>query len=288
MRRVEKDFQKPPVELKACVQKYKMIFLAENKDEALKSNYYQNARKALEELYHGKCAYCEISNKTGSYMRIDHYRPKSLYPWLAVEWSNLVYSCEICNTKKGNQFPLPEGISRVIKGEPGSAESLANSRVLLDENPLLLHPELNDPRQHLEFQIDGIIKGKNGSKIGETTIKVCDLNRIDLRIARKTQIDRILSRINEITEFIAVLIMKSPEVYYRDEIFWLSFYSKTFHALRKLQEPKDQNAFTLLGFYMYEEFPYFIIGRLPENDMRLIVRKAFMLFKEGKLEVNTL
>ncbi|MCU0289006.1 MAG: TIGR02646 family protein [Acidobacteria bacterium] len=287
MRHVKKDFLNPPVELKACTQKYKMIFLSENKEEVIINNDYQKAKKALEKLYHGKCAYCEISNKAGSYMRIDHYRPKSLYPWLAVEWSNLVYSCEICNTKKGNQFPLPEGIARVITGEPGSEECLANSQILLGETPLLLHPELDDPRQYLEFEIDGIIKEKSGSKIGQMTVRVCDLNRIDLRIARKTQIDRMLSRINETTTFIAKLINKFPEVYYRDEISWLSCYSETFHALQKLQEPGDQNTFTLLGYYMYEEFQHFIIDRLPAGDVRLIARKAFMLFKEGKLKTNT-
>lgn len=285
MRRVEKDFHKPPPELKTCARKYKKIFLDGNEDEAVQSKCYKKAGEALGKLYHGKCAYCEISIGAGAYTRIDHYRPKSIYKWLAVEWSNLVPSCEVCNTKKKDHFPLPEGVPMATKGEPESEDSPANSKVLLDENPLLLHPELDEPRHHLEFETNGRIKGKDGSSRGKKTIEVCNLNRDDLLRERKSQIDGILGSIQFFSETIIVIKEKKPEVYYRDEVFWLCLYSKSFRELRKLQEPGDQRAFTLLGLCMYEKFEYFIIRGLPENEaMRDIVRKAFMLFKEGKLE----
>jgi uncharacterized protein (TIGR02646 family) len=176
MRRVKKDFHRPPPELKTCAREYKKIFLDGNEDEALTRKCYKTAGKALEKLYHGKCAYCEIYIEAVSYTRIDHYRPKSIYKWLAVEWSNLVPSCERCNTRKGIKFPLPRGKSRVTKGEPESEENHANSKVLLDEDPLLLHPELDDPRRHLEFETDGSIKEKNDSARGlsifGTTVKL--------------------------------------------------------------------------------------------------------------------
>jgi len=287
MRRVEKDFHKPPPELKTCAQEYKKIFLDGNEDEAVQSKCYKKAGEALGKLYHGKCAYCEISIGPGSYMRIDHYRPKSIYKWLAVEWSNLVSSCEVCSTKKRDQFPLPEGVPMATKGEPESEDSPANSKVLLDENPLLLHPELDEPRRHLEFETNGSIKEKNGSKKGKTTIKVCCLNRDNLRRERKLQIDGILNNVRFFTKKISRIIDKNPDVYYQDELFWLSLYAKTFLELHKLQEPGDQRAFTLLGFYMYEDFEYFIIRRLQvDENARIFVRKAFVLFKEGKLQAN--
>lgn len=287
MRRVEKEFHKPPPELKACAQKYKNIFRDGNEDEALKTDCYRKARKALEELYHGKCAYCEIYIEAVSYTRIDHYRPKSIYKWLAVEWSNLVLSCERCNTKKGNEFPLHREKSRVTKGEPESEESHANSKILLDENPLLLHPELDDPRRHLEFETDGKIKKKNDSARGEKTIKVCDLDRDILRRERKLQIDGILYWVQKVTVRVISFLEEIPELCHNDKaiLHLLSFYYEIFDELRKLQDPENDHAFTLLGLYMYEEFEYFIIGGLPDKrDTRAIVRKAFRLFKEGKLQ----
>lgn len=287
MRRVEKDFHKPPPELKACARKYKKIFRDGNEDEALKTDCYRKARKALEELYHGKCAYCEIYIEAVSYTRIDHYRPKSIYKWLAVEWSNLVLSCERCNTKKGNEFPLHREKSRVTKGEPESEDCLANSNVLKDENALLLHPELDDPRRHLEFETDGKIKKKNDSARGEKTIKVCDLNRETLWRERKRQIDEILIGIRFVSYAIIKCLEKNPELFHIEEarLRVLSSYCDAFKELKRLRDPGNPHAFTLLGYYMYEEFEHFIIRGLKENEViGILVREAFMLFKEGKLE----
>jgi len=65
-------------------------------------------RHDLEELYFGKCAYCE-TKVTGAVLRVDHYRPKNRikeeqthtgYYWLGYEWSNLFPACEKCNLAK--------------------------------------------------------------------------------------------------------------------------------------------------------------------------------------------
>ena len=58
------------------------------------------------------CAYCErpchSQGRPGSPSdaeTIDHFRPRSLFPGLCLEWLNLVYACYRCNQRKGNQWP---------------------------------------------------------------------------------------------------------------------------------------------------------------------------------------
>lgn len=37
--------------------------------------------------------------------QVDHYRPKSAYPKLALTWENLLWGCGVCNGDKGSTFP---------------------------------------------------------------------------------------------------------------------------------------------------------------------------------------
>lgn len=54
----------------------------------------------------GKCAYCEAPVEAVAHGDVEHFRPKSVYWWLAYCYDNYAYSCQICNqTYKGNKFP---------------------------------------------------------------------------------------------------------------------------------------------------------------------------------------
>jgi hypothetical protein len=129
------------------------------------------------------------------------------YFWLALNWRNLVPSCPKCNrgAGKGNQFPIggrhlselvlsAEEEVRLLEPpikSPRRQGVLYLSCLDLDarENPLGLLP-LNpqkgrDPRDHLTFGVGGIVGAK--SEIGEHTIRLFDLKREDLRIARQRQ-----------------------------------------------------------------------------------------------------
>jgi hypothetical protein len=69
---------------------------------------------ALSHTFRGKCAFCEVTlNESG---RTVHMRPlryvdsfakehREYYLWLAFEWRNLFYSCDVCASRKGNKFP---------------------------------------------------------------------------------------------------------------------------------------------------------------------------------------
>ncbi len=103
-------------------------------------------RKALSEMQHGKCCYCERKRDPTHESDIEHFRPKakvteadeshSGYWWLAYDWANLFLSCKTCNEKyKKNHFPLSDEHARAH----GPDDDIAS------EDPLLIHPETDEP-----------------------------------------------------------------------------------------------------------------------------------------------
>lgn len=100
-------------------------------------------KDTLEGLSDKKCWYSEARD-TVSHWQVDHYRPKSIYPWLAFAWQNLRLCGGKPNLRKTNEFPLAAGSAR------GTLAAGVNS-----EKPLLLDPtRLGDP-ELLTFKADG-------------------------------------------------------------------------------------------------------------------------------------
>ncbi len=145
-------------------------------------NGYQIAKDHLWENQYGKCCYCEKwGERSGN--DVEHYRPKCIYWWLAFTWSNLLYACDQCNSRKNSQFDL-------LSGERLKPEAEAPG----DEVPLLLDP--SDPRinpvEYIEFKWKPYFAGgrhqwvaeprKSGNDkvIGDASIGVYGLNRVDL------------------------------------------------------------------------------------------------------------
>lgn len=120
--------------------------------ERLIRNRYDVARQQLFEMQHYKCCYCETKQNTHKWETVEHFRPKcevtrdgSSYPgywWLAWTWTNLLFCCMQCNTYKGAAFPLAPGSTPLAVDElpPGG------------EQPLLLDPAVDDPREHIQFR----------------------------------------------------------------------------------------------------------------------------------------
>ncbi len=52
--------------------------------------------------YGSKCACCGITPKDGAVMNVDHIKPRSKYPELALDFDNLQALCNECNHGKGN------------------------------------------------------------------------------------------------------------------------------------------------------------------------------------------
>jgi hypothetical protein len=121
---------------------------------------HDQIKSELVKMFHGKCAYCESKITVVTYGAIEHFCPKSEYPDLTFEWTNLLLSCDVCNDAghKGTNFPLD-----------------------INGNPLLIDPTdgITDPNMHLEFSWDAIagmanVYGRDDR--GKTVEAIFDLN----------------------------------------------------------------------------------------------------------------
>jgi hypothetical protein len=160
----------------------------------IRDNLYKQMRSILFDAFFGKCAYCEAHFALDQTGDVEHYRPKAGvmdehdqridhpgYYWLAYEWSNLLPSCSRCNrlTKtndgrrvgKGERFPVM-GNRATAPGEEAN------------EQPLFLHPYVDDPELHLRLDPEtGILAGLTPR--GRACVELLDLNREGLPEARR-------------------------------------------------------------------------------------------------------
>lgn len=118
----------------------------------------------LNEIYHGCCAYCESEVETTSSPRIEHFRPKSLFPRLIFEYDNMNYSCERCNTFKGDKW-----------------------------NELYFSPSEENPEEHIKFDKTTAVPI---DERGNEMIELVQLNRDKLIENRKNKYDLIETYIN--------------------------------------------------------------------------------------------
>ena len=71
---------------------------------------HESVKSALKNLQHGKCCFCEAKVSHVSHGDVEHFRPKAGYQidenaplvrpgyfWLAYDFSNLFFACQICN-----------------------------------------------------------------------------------------------------------------------------------------------------------------------------------------------
>ena len=145
------------------------------------SRIYSNkhVKDLLKHAYHDKCAFCEQKIETA----IEHFRPKTKYPWLAVEWSNLLPVCSKCDGHRRGKFEI-RGIDVTVENLSNDPMILnADSDILVDEDTLLIHPEVDSPENHIFFDFSGNAVGR--TEKGRYTIDVFRLNRDELLIKRK-------------------------------------------------------------------------------------------------------
>ncbi|MCP4150291.1 MAG: hypothetical protein GY757_21260 [bacterium] len=172
MIKVNKDYDNPPEKLEASGCKRKIKRAVERKDgDKYNGNHYRHKdvkKILLEKIYRHKCSYCESYSEHVATLQVEHYRPRNGlqpqqtgdekhngYYWLGCEWSNLLLGCPKCNGAgaKGVRFPITG--TRVYDDTPfddtGSIDSFDRSRFhadkspLIDEEPLLLNPEIDEP-----------------------------------------------------------------------------------------------------------------------------------------------
>lgn len=66
------------------------------------SSEWRKLRYQALKLYGAKCACCGRTAKHGCVMHVDHIKPRSKYPHLALEITNLQILCDECNVSKSN------------------------------------------------------------------------------------------------------------------------------------------------------------------------------------------
>ncbi|WP_114459338.1 hypothetical protein [Runella aurantiaca] len=178
------------------------------------SKRWSVAKKQLFAETHNKCAYCETPTKVVAHGDVEHYRPKSIYWWLAYSYENYLVSCAICNEiHKKDQFPiagnrlLPPLLSTdtgtvelerlAVSLNPDSFNALAGQdyETFLNlhqaEQPLLINPYYDDPADFFAFEVDHILRTVDIIPINEgvmhvvkTTIEVYGLNRTEVSFLR--------------------------------------------------------------------------------------------------------
>ena len=74
-------------------------------DEFYSSREWRTLRVRVLEQYQCKCMMCGESPKVhGIVIHVDHIKPRSNYPELALTFSNLQLLCEACNLGKSNKY----------------------------------------------------------------------------------------------------------------------------------------------------------------------------------------
>lgn len=287
MKQVTKDFSAVPAKLLTanCTRKVKDS-LAEKGDHKFSTTYYasDDIKTSLSTIYNHKCAFCENNTTAGASLQVEHYRPKakvtedvlhSGYYWLGYQWSNLLYACSKCNRSKANFFPIKNSGTRVSKpsmlpsGLLDVKKCKSDYTDFINEEPLLINPELTNPRLHLLFLPTGKIKGKTDE--GKETILKCKLYRSPLVIARKKIISDVLRELK------LVLLAYHERVASKDTVSYV-VKQQTLILLRKCNE---NDSFSELARTALLNFEYFFIRRFGNQRDQSLIRDPF---KEIKLD----
>jgi uncharacterized protein (TIGR02646 family) len=125
---------------------------------------YQRYKRQLRQDFEYRCAYCGIHEaEWGGYrhFQIGHFRPKKLFPWLQAEYTNLLYSCDICSCYKRSDWP----VDTPTPDQRG-----------------YLNPCDYDHNEYFEVREDGTIQGRAAA--AKYMIEALHLNRIQLKQLR--------------------------------------------------------------------------------------------------------
>ncbi|HTU92088.1 MAG TPA: hypothetical protein VMF69_18535, partial [Gemmataceae bacterium] len=148
-------------------------------------------KEALRKDQHEKCAFCESKFSHVGYGDVEHLRPKRGYKqhgrdrlrypgyyWLVYEWTNLFYSCQLCNQRfKKNLFPLQNPHRR----------ARCHHHDISAEKPLLVDPAAVDPSLFVTFRNE-YARPLKRNPIGRRTIAVLGLNRKELIEVRRDRL----------------------------------------------------------------------------------------------------
>lgn len=155
---------------------------------------HSTVKDALIKIQGGTCCFCESIVLGIAHGDIEHFRPKAGYKqdktdklnkpgyfWLAYDWNNLLFSCQICNqSNKGNLFPLKDVSKRCNMINPFSVEN---------EEPMLIDPSKINPANHITFYMH---TPSGSTQEGRMTIEYLGLRREALEEKRRQTLNNLL------------------------------------------------------------------------------------------------
>lgn len=143
-------------------------------------------RERLMKMCYGKCSYCESAiGEESSYLSVDHFFPKTLYPDEVLEWKNLVPSCSFCNSSKKE----------------------LNTRVVP-----IINPYKDIPQQHLRLNANYISYVPIDDK-GKNTQKHLNLNKTEKRaVARYRVISEMEKKLADLSVLIIEDFINNPKI----------------------------------------------------------------------------
>lgn len=145
------------------------------------STFWKLAKTQLKKESFGKCAYCEANTEVVAHGDVEHYRPKSVYWWLAYTYDNYLYACQICNQiYKSDNFPIGgvpfvapplratssleelELMAGNISPDPIDVNHHYTLQTFLQnhqlELALLINPYFDNPSDYLTYEADDVIE----------------------------------------------------------------------------------------------------------------------------------
>jgi hypothetical protein len=278
------------------------IWMDEKRRHTFQTRFYSNGviKQKLLAFFYSKCAYCEdYMGNTKSYIekpiwdwQTEHYRPKDGvkedkthigYYWLAYECTNLLISCPICNSllRKSNHFPLLPNTVR-LKDE----DFISNGKLVFKkcsiyqsemkkEQPILLNPVLDNPREYIKFCKDGTIKGIDSDNRGQESIKIIGLDRDALKVRRKDVINEIRNEIQKSAK--SVYDTSKPNK--PDQKVFTGIIDRCLKKiLNDIRNPKE--SFIGLRLTIFENFDEFIL----RNELPTTHKPYILPYKENLLE----
>jgi uncharacterized protein (TIGR02646 family) len=205
----------------------------DERKQYIKKNYviWKELKDELRKGSNGKCWYCESSISANSPGDVDHFRPKNKveespthtgYWWLAFEWRNYRYSCELCNRintdleldikgGKVSHFPLWDEAKRCY-------DEMSPDGILCEE-PMLLDPVVMTDPDLLVFDETGMAcpafsetQAEKEYKRAKVSIEIYHLNRSHLKNSRKFLIcDKVQQLIIDGDDFLTLYALDQTE-----------------------------------------------------------------------------
>lgn len=157
----------------------KRLFKSRN---SRKNNTFNAVRETLSEMCRGprRCMYCEDAAAD----EVEHFRPKDLYPEAVFVWTNYLYACGLCNTRKNNRFfvidPDTEEVVDATRAHKAPIDPPP------DGNPALIDPRRENPLSFLMLDLRDTFEFTPTAEVGTLeyeravrTIDVLELNARD-------------------------------------------------------------------------------------------------------------